>query len=340
AACGGKVAKMSGRGLGHTGGTLDKLESIPGLKIERPMAEFKKQVREIGLAVIGQSGNLVPADKLLYALRDVTATVKSIPLIASSVMSKKLAAGADVIVLDVKVGTGAFVETVEEAKELAATMVEIGKHLGRRVVAVITDMNQPLGLAVGNALEVREAVELLSGRLPEGDPLYEVCMLLASHMLRLSGLAEGETDAREKLQAALSSGAALEKLREMVSAQGGDAAYMDADQINELCAVRQHVPVYLNAEGVIKSMDATAIGLAAQLLGAGRAQKEDGIDHAVGLVMHKRLGDAISEKEPVCTLYVNGGSRVEEASSLLRGAISVGGAAEPIRSQMVYAVVE
>ncbi len=340
AACGGKVAKMSGRGLGHTGGTLDKLESIPGLKIERPMAEFKKQVQEIGLSVIGQSGNLVPADKFLYALRDVTATVKSIPLIASSIMSKKLAAGADAIVLDVKVGTGAFVETVEEAKELAATMVEIGKHLGRRVVAVITDMNQPLGLAVGNALEVREAVELLSGKLPEGDPLYEVCMLLASHMLQLSGLAKGEGEAREKLRAALHSGAALEKLRQMVSAQGGDASYMDVKKINELCNVKRHVPVYLEAEGVIKSMDAANIGLAAQLLGAGRSQKEDAIDHAVGLVMHKRLGDAVNAKEPVCTLYVNDDSRMEEAAATLRKAITVGGAADKIESKMVYAVVE
>ncbi len=340
AACGGKVAKMSGRGLGHTGGTLDKLESIPGLKIERPMAEFKKQVQEIGIAVIGQSGNLVHADKLLYALRDVTSTVKSIPLIASSIMSKKLAAGADAIVLDVKVGTGAFVETVEEAKELAATMVEIGKHLNRRVVAVITDMNQPLGLAVGNALEVREAVELLSGKLPEGDPLYEVCMLLASHMLQLSGLAAGEGEAREKLKAALHSGAALDKLREMVRMQGGDSSYMDLAKIGELCTVKQHVPVYLEAEGVIKGMDAARIGLAAQLLGAGRAQKEDDIDHAVGLVMHKRLGDAVSTKEPVCTLYVNDDSHVEEAASTLREAIAVGGAFHQIKPQMVYAVVE
>ena len=340
AACGGKVAKMSGRGLGHTGGTLDKLESIPGLKIERPMAEFKRQVKELGLAVVGQSGNLVPADKLLYALRDVTSTVKSIPLIASSIMSKKLAAGADAIVLDVKVGTGAFVETLEAAKELAATMVEIGKHLGRRVVAVITDMNQPLGLAVGNALEVREAVELLSGKLPEGDPLYEVCMLLASHMLQLSGLAQGEREAREKLKTALNSGAALTKLREMVQAQGGDFSYIDIAKIDELCKVKQLVPVYLEAEGEIESMDAARIGLAAQLLGAGRAQKEDDIDHAVGLVMHKRLGDAVSTQEPVCTLYVNDDSRVEEVISLLKEAIMVGGTVNSRKSRMVYDVVE
>ena len=336
AACGGKVAKMSGRGLGHTGGTLDKLESIPGLVIEQPMDRFQAQVKELGLSVIGQTGNLVPADKLLYALRDVTGTVKSIPLIASSVMSKKLAAGADAIVLDVKVGTGAFVETLEDAKALAATMVEIGKHLGRRVVAVITDMNQPLGLAVGNALEVREAVELLSGKLPEGDPLYEVCMLLASHMLRLSGLADGEQEAREKLKAVLTSGAALEKLREMVRAQGGDASYIDLHTIDGLCKVKRHVPVYLEAAGTIQEMDAAKIGLAAQLLGAGRARKEDTIDHAVGLVMHKRLGDVVNPEEPVCTLYVNDESRVEEVISILREAIMVG----VPRSQMVYDVVE
>ena len=336
AACGGKVAKMSGRGLGHTGGTLDKLESIPGLTIEQPMSDFKKQVKELGLAVVGQSGNLVPADKLLYALRDVTSTVKSIPLIASSIMSKKLAAGADAIVLDVKVGTGAFVETLEEAKELASTMVEIGKHLNRRVVAVITDMNQPLGLAVGNALEVREAVELLSGKLPAGDPLYEVCMLLASHMLQLSGLAKEDGEAREKLKTALNSGAALEKLREMVRAQGGDASYMDVKKIDELCKVKQHIPVYLDDAGEIESMDAAKIGLAAQLLGAGRARKEDAIDHAVGLVMHKRLGDMVNPNEPVCTLYVNDDSRVAEVVTTLKEAISVGSR----KSTMVYGVVE
>lgn len=340
AACGGKVAKMSGRGLGHTGGTLDKLESIPGLAIEQPMKHFKDQVRELGLAVVGQSGNLVPADKLLYALRDVTSTVRSIPLIASSIMSKKLAAGADAIVLDVKVGTGAFVETLEEAKELASTMVEIGKHLGRRVVAVITDMNQPLGLAVGNALEVREAVELLSGKLPAGDPLYEVCMLLASHMLQLSGIAKEEGAARAKLEEALRSGAALSKLREMVRAQGGDDSYIDLNKIDELCRVKQHVPVYLETEGRIGRMDAARIGLAAQLLGAGRAKKEDSIDHAVGLVMHKRLGDVVTTKEPVCTLYVNDSSRVAEVIALLKEAIVVDGTAGDINAQMVYAVVE
>jgi len=336
AACGGRVAKMSGRGLGHTGGTLDKLESIPGMRVEQPLEGFKNQVRELGLAVIGQSGNLVPADKKLYALRDVTSTVKSIPLIASSVMSKKLAAGADAIVLDVKVGTGAFVETQEEAQELASTMVEIGKRLGRRVVAVITDMNQPLGLAVGNALEVREAIELLSGKVPAGDPLYEVCMLLGGHMLLLSGLAGDAKEARAMLAKSLESGAALAKLRAMVAAQGGDASYVDVVKVNELCRVKSRIPVYMPASGHVQRMDAAKIGLAAQLLGAGRAKKEDEIDHAVGLVMHKRLGDAVNAQEPVCTLCVNDERNVDQAAGLLREAIVV----ERLTPRMVYGVVE
>lgn len=336
AACGGKVAKMSGRGLGHTGGTLDKLESIPGLNIEQPLERFKQQVRELGLAVIGQSGNLVPADKKLYALRDVTSTVKSIPLIASSVMSKKLAAGADAIVLDVKVGTGAFLETIEEAQELASTMVEIGKRLNRRVVAVMTDMNQPLGLAVGNALEVREAIELLSGKVPAGDPLYEVCMLLGGHMLMLSGLAGDAKEARTLLAQALESGAALAKLREMVAAQDGDASYVDVVKINELCRVKSRIRVFAPTSGHVQGMDASKIGLAAQLLGAGRARKEDDIDHAVGLVMHKRLGDAVNAQEPICTLYVNDDRNVDQATALIREGVAV----ERLTPRMVYGVVD
>ena len=222
AACGGTVAKMSGRGLGHTGGTLDKLESVPGVNVEIPMERFFEIVKEIGLCVMGQTEGLVPADKRMYALRDVTGTVSSIPLIASSVMSKKLAAGADAIVLDVKMGTGAFMQTLPEAQALARTMVEIGAHMGRRTVALVTDMNQPLGMAVGNGLEVREAIELLAGKIPSGDPLYEVSMLLASHMLLLSGLAKDEAEARAKLTQALASGAGLQKLGAMLRALGGD----------------------------------------------------------------------------------------------------------------------
>lgn len=336
AACGGKVAKMSGRGLGHTGGTLDKLESIPGFLVELPLQRFKEQVKSLGLAVVGQSDNLDPADKKLYALRDVTGTVRSIPLIASSVMSKKLAAGADAIVLDVKVGTGAFVGTLEEAKKLAATMVEIAKRLGRRVTAVITDMNQPLGLAVGNALEVREAIELLSGKIPAGDPLYEVCMLLATHMLLLSGIADSEQNARQMLVQALTSGAALNKLKSMAAAQGADTSYIDADKVNELCAVKRKVPVIMQKGGRVNSMNVYKIGVAAQLLGAGRARKEDSVDHAVGLVMHKRLGDTVTLDEPVCTLYVNDDQNVAAVTALLHEAIIL----EEGNPSMVYGVLQ
>ncbi len=338
AACGGTVAKMSGRGLGHTGGTLDKLESIPGVCIEQPMRRFKEIVNDIGVAVIGQTGNLVPADKKMYALRDVTATVRSIPLIASSIMSKKLAAGTDAIVLDVKTGTGAFMQTVEEAEKLAHLMVSIGKLVGRECVAVITDMNQPLGLAVGNALEVREAVELLSGKIPAGDPLYEVCMLLGVHMMRLSKLAATEVEAREKLESALHSGAGLEKLRQMIAAEGGDASYIALDRIDELCKVRTTLNVYPKRAGYISSMNAERIGTAAQILGAGRATKEESIDPAVGLVMRKRLGDFIRADEPLCVMYVNDESKVNSALEMFHSAFTYSDA-KPEYRPMVYDVV-
>lgn len=339
AACGGTVAKMSGRGLGHTGGTLDKLESIPGCCVEQSMESFRRIVRENGVAVIGQTGNLVPADKKIYALRDVTATVRSIPLIASSVMSKKLASGSDAIVLDVKTGTGAFMETPEEARALAERMVDIGALVGRRVAAVITDMNQPLGMAVGNALEVREAVQLLSGQIAPDDPLYEVCMLLGSQMLRMGGLAADDADARNRLRAAIDSGAGLEKLQRMVAMMGGESAYLTPERIDELCTVRRHIDVPAGEDGCIVSMQAERIGTAAQMLGAGRATKEDVIDPAVGLVMRVRCGDTVRRGDPLCTLYVNDETRVEEAKALLLGAICIGahgGAATP----MVYGVVE
>ena len=338
AACGGTVAKMSGRGLGHTGGTLDKLESIPGVCIEQPMQRFKEIVNEIGVAVIGQTGNLVPADKKMYALRDVTATVRSIPLIASSIMSKKLAAGTDAIVLDVKTGTGAFMQTVDEAEKLAHLMVSIGRLVGRECVAVITDMNQPLGLAVGNALEVREAVELLSGKIPAGDPLYEVCMLLGVHMMRVSKLADTEVEAREKLESALHSGRGLEKLRQMIAAEGGDASYISLDRIDELCSVKSKLNVYPARAGYISSMNAERIGTAAQILGAGRATKEESIDPAVGLVMRKRLGDFIRADEPLCVMYVNDESKVKAALEMFHSAFTYSDA-KPEYRPMVYDVV-
>ena len=338
AACGGTVAKMSGRGLGHTGGTLDKLESIPGVCIEQPMDRFKEIVNDIGVAVIGQTGNLVPADKKMYALRDVTATVRSIPLIASSIMSKKLAAGTDAIVLDVKTGTGAFMSTVEEAEKLAHLMVSIGKLVGRECVAIITDMNQPLGLAVGNALEVREAVELLSGKIPAGDPLYEVCMLLGVHMMRLSKLADSEVQAREKLESALSSGAGLRKLRQMIAAEGGDASYIDLERIDELCNVKTRLNVYPPQSGYISSMNAERIGTAAQILGAGRATKEESIDPAVGLVMKKRLGDFVRTDEPLCVMYINDDSKLDSALEMFHSAFTYS-EKKPDYRPMVYDVV-
>lgn len=336
AACGGTVAKMSGRGLGHTGGTLDKLESVPGVNVEIPMERFFEIVKEIGLCVMGQTEGLVPADKRMYALRDVTGTVSSIPLIASSVMSKKLAAGADAIVLDVKMGTGAFMQTLPEAQALARTMVEIGAHMGKRTVALVTDMNQPLGMAVGNGLEVREAIELLAGKIPSGDPLYEVSMLLASHMLLLSGLAKDEAEARAKLTQALASGAGLQKLGAMLRALGGDVRCIEDP--DSLCIVEKRIPVVLGAAGYIAAMRAEEIGVAAQLLGAGRATKEDRIDPAVGLVMHKRQGMHIAADEPVATLYVNDPAHVEEAAALVRAAFTL--SQEPPASMpMVYDVI-
>lgn len=338
AACGGTVAKMSGRGLGHTGGTLDKLESIPGVNIEQSMEQFKAIVKKTGVAVIGQSGNLDPADKKMYALRDVTATVRSIPLIAASIMSKKLAAGADAIVLDVKTGTGAFMQTVEEAERLAKLMVHMGKLLNRRVVAIVTDMNQPLGTAVGNALEVREAIEVLSGKVPEGDPLFEVCMLLGAHMLLLSHLAIDEADAKEKLKQAISSGKGLHKLAEMIAAEGGDPAYVALDRIEELCRVKRKMEIRSQQEGYLSAINAEQIGTAAQMLGAGRATKEDRIDPAVGLIVNKRLGQAVKKNDVLYTLYINDEKQLFEATELLYQAVRI--TAQPEETNpMVYAVI-
>lgn len=323
AACGGTVAKMSGRGLGHTGGTIDKMESIPGCCIEQSMENFKRIVRETGVAVVGQTGNLVPADKKMYALRDVTATVKSIPLIASSVMSKKLASGADAIVLDVKTGTGAFMETPDKARELAKLMVDIGALVGRRVSALITDMNQPLGMAVGNALEVREAVQLLGGKIEESEPLYEVCMLLAEQMLCMAGIAETEMEARVMLKEKIENGEGLKKLQRMVELLGGDSSYLTLDRIDELCKVKRKIDVKAEKSGYISSMHAESIGTAAQMLGAGRATKEDSIDPAVGLVMRVRCGDRVNSGDALCTLYVNDDQYLDDVTTLLRSAIGI-----------------
>ena len=338
AACGGTVAKMSGRGLSFTGGTLDKLESIPGVCIEQPIERFKEIVKKTGVCVIGQTGNLVPADKKMYALRDVTGTVASIPLIAASIMSKKLAAGTDAIVLDVKVGSGAFMKTVEDARALARIMVKMGKLLDRKTVAVISDMNQPLGLAVGNALEVRDAVELLSGKVPAGDPLYEMCMALGVEMLLLSGLADTEKAARAKLRHAVDSGAGLAKLRAMTAELGGDPSYLGDEGMEKLCRVKHLVEVPTPQSGYITGMTAEEIGLAAQMLGAGRAKKTDVIDPAVGLVMHKRVGDRVAAGDSLCTLYVNSEKNLRSSMRMLEDAVHIGSKA-PEKRPLIYDVI-
>ena len=338
AACGGTVAKMSGRGLAFSGGTLDKLESIPGVNIAQPIDRFKEIVRKTGVCVIGQTGNLVPADKKMYALRDVTGTVQSVPLIAASIMSKKLAAGSDAIVLDVKVGSGAFMKTVDDAKRLATLMVKMGKHLKREVVAVVTDMNQPLGLSVGNALEFREAVQLLSGQLPAGDPLLEVCLLLGTQMLLLSRLATADEQARAMLQHAIDDGSGLNKLRGMIHELGGDETLLTLDGMDRLCEVKQTVPIKAETSGYIVGMQAELIGKAAQLLGAGRETKEDVIDPAVGLIMHKRVGDKIEAGEAICTLYVNDDKNLSDAISTMQEAVHIGAKPDQV-APMVYAVI-
>lgn len=338
AACGGTVAKMSGRGLSFTGGTLDKLEAIPGTCIEQPIESFKQIVRKTGLAIVGQTGNLVPADKKMYALRDVTATVASIPLIAASIMSKKLAAGTDAIVLDVKTGSGAFLKTPEESAKLARIMVRMGVQMGRKVTAVISDMNQPLGMAVGNALEVREAVQILLGQIPKTDRLYSMCMTLATEMLLAAQIADDEKQAVQMLEKALTSGAGIQKLREMIGAMGGDASCLTLDGMDRLCSVRRRIPVNAPKDGYITEMIADHIGTAAQLLGAGRAKKSDSIDPAVGLVMQKRIGDAVTAGEPLAVLYVNDEQNLAQAQQVLLNAVTISDTpAQPV--PLVYDII-
>jgi pyrimidine-nucleoside phosphorylase len=320
AAAGVPVAKMSGRGLGHTGGTIDKLEAIPGFRTELTRQAFFDQVNRIGLAVVGQSGNMTPADKKLYALRDVTATVESVPLIASSVMSKKIAAGADAIVLDVKTGSGAFMKTVEEAETLAKAMVDIGTQVGRKTAAIISDMDQPLGLGIGNALEVAEAIVTLRGEGPED--LTELCLALGAHMVVLGGKADNEAEAIRLLRGKLQNGEALAKFREFVAAQGGDTSIVDDP--GRLPSAPLQIEVPAPANGFVQAIDAEQLGLAAMLLGAGRAAKDDAIDYAVGLVMCKKVGDPVAVGEPLAILHVrenneaaqNGLERVRQAYSI------------------------
>lgn len=295
------VAKMSGRGLGHTGGTIDKLESIAGFHVELTREQFIDLVNRDKVAVIGQSGNLTPADKKLYALRDVTGTVNSIPLIASSIMSKKIAAGADAIVLDVKTGDGAFMKTQEDAEELAHAMVRIGNHVGRKTIAIISDMSQPLGFAIGNALEVKEAIETLQGKGPKD--LTELVLTLGSQMVILAGKAKTSEEAKEMLLDAIHSGKALAKFKEFLANQGGDASIVD--DLTKLPHAKYKIELPAKQSGYISRMVADEIGVASMILGAGRATKEDVIDLAVGLVLHKKVGDKVEEGESILTIYSN-----------------------------------
>ena len=301
AACGVPVAKMSGRGLGHTGGTLDKLEAIEGFHIELTEEQFVKQVNDLKVAVIGQSGNLTPADKNLYSLRDVTATVNSIPLIASSIMSKKIAAGADAIVLDVKTGDGAFMKTLEDSEALAHSMVAIGRQVGRNTMAVISDMSQPLGFAIGNALEVKEAIDTLKGEGPED--LTELCLVLGSKMIVAGEKAETVEEARAMLEAVIADGSALNLFGQLIEAQGGDARIVHDPSL--LPSAKYQIEVPAVTSGTISKMEAEEIGVAAMLLGAGRATKEDKIDLAVGIVLKKKIGDRVNAGEALAIIHSN-----------------------------------
>ena len=337
AACGGTVAKVSGRGLAHSGGTLDKLESVPGVSVEKSLDEFKRIVRKTGLCVIGQSGNLDPADKRMYALRDVSGTVPSIPLIASSIMSKKLASGAEAIVLDVKTGGGAFMRTVDEARKLASLMVKIGRHLGRNTVAVITDMDRPLGMAVGNGLEMREAIEGLTGKIPYNDPLMQVSFVLAGRLLMLSNIASTQEEAEIMLKKAVEDGSGFTRLRSMLEEMGGDVRYVDDP--NLLVRTKRIVPIYKDCTGYIKKLDAKSIGLAALLLGAGREKAGDTVDPAVGILMKKRCGDRIEKDEPIAYMYVNDETNLDEAVSKLVNAVCVADE-KPEDEALVYDIIE
>ncbi|EEP6658519.1 TPA: pyrimidine-nucleoside phosphorylase [Listeria monocytogenes] len=301
AAVGVPVAKMSGRGLGHTGGTIDKLESIEGFHIELDKKDFIDLVNRDKVAVIGQSGNLTPADKKMYALRDVTGTVNSIPLIASSIMSKKIAAGADAIVLDVKTGAGAFMKTDEDAENLARAMVRIGNNVGRNTMAVISDMSQPLGEAIGNALEVKEAIDTLKGQGPAD--LTELVLVLGSQMVVLAKQAETLDEARAKLIEVIENGAALEKFKTFLSNQGGDASIVDHPE--KLPQAKYQIEVPAKTSGFVSQIVADEIGIAAMILGAGRATKEDEINLAVGLMLRKKVGDAVKEGESLVTIFAD-----------------------------------
>lgn len=334
AACGIPVAKMSGRGLGHTGGTIDKLESFPGFTTALTTEQFLENVNRIGIAIMGQTADLAPADKKLYALRDVTATVDQMSLIASSIMSKKLAAGADAIVLDVKTGSGAFMKREEDARALAGEMVNIGKNAGRKTVAVISDMDQPLGYAVGNALEVREAIETLMGRGPED--FVELCLTLGSRMLMAGGKADDEKTAVRLLKQAIEDGSALRKLAEFVEAQGGDRETVYHPERLPRAAIQRPVPA--PEEGFVSHMECDEIGICPLILGGGRETKESGIDLSVGLVLQKKTGDYVKKGEPLAMIHANDENKAAEAEKRFLQACEISGQA-PVKTPFIKAVI-
>lgn len=307
---GAKLAKMSGRGLGHTGGTLDKMESIPGMRISVSNEHFIRQVNEIGIAIVGQTGLLVPADKKLYALRDVTGTVESLPLIASSIMSKKLASGSDSILLDVKFGKGAFMKTLDDARKLAKTMVSIGNNLGRDTRAILTDMDQPLGHAVGNALEVKEAIDTLKGHGPKD--LVELCLEAGAIMLEQAGVYQDHDEAIKALKESLENGDAFNKLKEMIEWQGGDVSYIEHPEKFPLA--KHIVEVKADKAGYVRRIDALMIGESAMRLGAGRAKIEDTIDMSAGIVLNKKIGDEVKKDETLCFVHTN----IDEFDDILK----------------------
>lgn len=335
AACGTSVAKMSGRGLGHTGGTIDKLEAFDGFNVEISNETFIDLVNRNQIALISQSGNLTPADKLIYALRDVTATVDSIPLMASSIMSKKIAAGTDAIVLDVKVGDGAFMKNIDEARDLAQTMVHIGNDLGRKTVAVISDMNQPLGKAVGNALEVKEAIATLNGEGPRD--LEELCLTLGSQMLVLAGDAPDAEAAREKLLEVMKNGKAYEKFITLIESQGGNSDHIkNPDLLPKAPIVYE---VHSETEGYIESIHSEQIGMIAMLLGAGRATKDDVIDQGVGVVLEKKLGDYVKQGDVLLTLHMNSGDQADTFKEKVLNAFEIG-SSKPKLDPLIHGIIQ
>ncbi len=334
-ACAGvPVAKMSGRGLGHTGGTIDKLESVPGFQVELDKKTFVDLVNKNKIAVISQSGNMTPADKKLYALRDVTATVDSLPLIASSIMSKKIAGGADAIVLDVKTGNGAFMKTHEEAEALAKAMVQIGNRAQRKTMALISDMNQPLGFAIGNALEVKEAIETLKGQGPKD--LTELCLTLGSYMVLLGEKAQDIEEARKMLEQFMDDGSALNKFKTFLASQGGDSSVVENPE--KLPQAEYQIPLLSKEEGYVSSMNAEEIGRSAMLLGAGRSEKDAPIDLAAGIVLRKKIGDPVAKGEPLAILHTNKEEVVEEIKEKLRESIQIS-PDRPEPPPLIYGVI-